>query len=314
MDGRYGGNGGDDDRARRAAGREDDLREGGERRRIELDKRPGSEPYRDAYRDDRDRQGPYRQDPYRQDPYRQDPYRDERYRDDRYRHAGNGRISRADYVPSGLSPWRDIWLHPRLVTRDFLYSSDPLRNALWLALITGVFNAMDRASSSNQGDDVSTLGLIFSILVSGLISGLLTYYVGSWLLKVVGKWVGGVGTTREMRIVSGRITGMLGIMIGLFWVPELLIAGRDAFTLATPLLDSSMTRSLLFSVLVGVESLLAIWAFVLTLHAIGEIHGFSAWKSLLVLILTGILVFLVVFLVVVIVALIFGSLFAAFGF
>ncbi len=235
-------------------------------------------------------------------------------RNNPYRSERNDRIGREEHVPSGLSPWRDIWLHPRLVTRDFLHSTDPLRGALLLALIAGVFNMMDRASNNHQGDHLSTFGLILNILISCVLSGLVTYYVGSWLLKVVGRWVGGVGATREMRIVSGRIFGMLSLMIGILWIPELLIAGRDAFTTATPLLDSSGTRSLLYTVVVGIEVILAVWAFVLILHAIGEIHGFSAWKALLALILTGIIVFLVVFLIILIVALLFGSVLAAFNF
>ncbi|OWA33711.1 hypothetical protein B9G55_20455 [Saccharibacillus sp. O16] len=233
--------------------------------------------------------------------------------DDRYPHERNDRIGREEYVPSGLSPWKDIWLHPRLVTRDYLHSADPLKNALLLALAAGIFNTMDRASSSNQGDDLSTFGLILNILISGLLSGLVMYYVGGWLLKVVGRWVGGVGTTSEMRIVSGRIVGMLTVMIGILWIPELLLAGKDAFTTDTPLLASSVTRALLYTAVVWIEAIMGVWSFVLILHAIGEIHGFSAWKALLVLILTGILVFLVVFLIVIIVALAFGTLLAGFG-
>lgn len=308
MDGRYGGNGGDDDRARRAAGREDDVREGGERRRIELDKRPGSEPYRDAYRDDRDRQGPYRQ-----DPYRNAPYRDDRYRDDRYRQAGNGRISREEYVPSGLSPWRHIWLHPRLVTRDFLHSADPLRNALLLALIAGCVNALNTASTRSWGDDMSTGGLIASVIIVGLISGLLTYYLGAWLLKVVGGWLGGVASTREMRIISGRIQGMLSIMLGVFWIPELLIAGKENFTTLTPVLDGSAGRTLLYFGLLALESLAGLWVFVLILHATGEVHGFSAWKSLLMYVIVGIIGLLLAFILVFVAIMIVGTVITGFS-
>ncbi|OWR27091.1 hypothetical protein CDO73_22830 [Saccharibacillus sp. O23] len=308
MDGRYGGSGGDDDRARRAARREDDGPEGGGRPRIELDKRPGGEPYRDAYRDDRDRQGPYRQDPYRRDPYRED-----RYRDDRYRHAGNGRISRADYVPSGLSPWRHIWLHPRLVARDFLYSADPLRNALLLALIAGCFTALNTASTRNWGDDMSTGGLIASVVIVGLIGGLLTYYLGAWLLKVVGGWLGGVASTSEMRIISGRIQGMLSIMVGLFWIPELLIAGKENFTLLTPVLDANLTRSLLYFGVSMLELAGSVWSGILILHATGEIHGFSAWKALLMYVIVTIIGMLIAFILIFLVIMIVGTVITGFS-
>ncbi len=303
MDGRYGGNGEEDDRARRAARREDDGREGGGRPRVDLDKRSGSEPYRDAYPGDRDRQVPYRQDPYRNAPYR----------DDRYRNEGGGRISRENHVPSGLSPWRDIWIHPRLVARDFLYSADPLRNALALALIAGLFTALNTASTRNWGDDMSTGGLIASVVIVGLIGGLLTYYLGAWLLKVVGGWLGGVASNREMRIISGRIQGMLSIMVGLFWIPELLIAGKENFTLFTPVLDASLMRSLLYFGVAILEFVGTAWAAVVILHATGEIHGFSAWKALLMYVIVTIIGLLIAFIAVFVVIMIVGTFITGFS-
>lgn len=303
MDGRYGGNGEEDDRARRAARREDDGRGGGGRPRIDLDKRSGSEPYRDAYPNDRDRQVPYRQEPYRNAPYR----------DDRYRNEGGGRISRENHVPSGLSPWRDIWMHPRLVARDFLYSADPLRNALPLALIAGLFTALNTASTRNWGDAMSTGGLIASVVIVGLIGGLLTYYLGAWLLKVVGGWLGGVASTREMRIISGRIQGMLSIMVGLFWIPELLIAGKENFTLFTPVLDASLMRSLLYFGVAILEFVGTAWAGVLILHATGEIHGFSAWKALLMYVIVTIIGLLIAFIAVFVVIMIVGTFITGFS-
>lgn len=217
--------------------------------------------------------------------------------------GGRGGQSEELHTPSGLSPWLGVWIHPRLVTRDFMYSSRPLRSALLLAIIASMFSALNTASTRSLGDEFSTLGLILSILVSGLVSGLLTYYVGSWLLKLVGGWLGGEGSIKDMRVVVGRISGMLGIMIGLLWVPELLIAGRENFTSLTPNLDSSAIRTMLYLGFVVLEGILGFWAFVLILHAVGEAHRFSAWRALLMCIILGVVLILIVVVVVVIVAL-----------
>lgn len=214
----------------------------------------------------------------------------------------------------GLSPWLRVWIHPRQVTRDFMRSSDPLRGALLLALIAGVFNALNTASSRNSGDAMSAGGLAVSVLLGGVIGGFVTYYIGAWLMKLVGGWLGGVGSTQDMRIVSGRISGMLGIMVGLFWVPELLIAGMENFTYSTPNLDASMPRTSLYLLFVLLEFVFGVWSFVAILHAAGEAHRFSAWKALLMFVILGVCVFILAFIVILVIALMFGAAFGAFGF
>ncbi|CAM4259261.1 Yip1 family protein [Saccharibacillus endophyticus] len=257
--------------------------------------------------------------------YGQGSYRDEPNEENRYGRQPNdpygkspgeqhGSRREEDRARGGLSPWLRVWIHPRQVTRDFMRSSDPLRGALLLALIAGVFNALNTASTRNSGDVMSAGSLAVSVLLGGLIGGLATYYIGAWLMKLVGGWLGGVGSTRDMRIVSGRISGMLGIMVGLFWIPELLIAGMENFTYLTPNLDASMPRTLLYLLFVLLEFAFSAWSFVAILHAAGEAHRFSAWKALLMFVILGFCVFLLVFIVILVIALTFGAAFGAFGF
>ncbi len=225
-----------------------------------------------------------------------------------------GSRTEEDQSLGGLSPWLRVWLHPRRVTRDFMRSSDPLRGALLLALIAGVFNALNTASARNSGDAMTAGGLAVSVLLGGVIGGLATYYIGAWLMKLVGGWLGGVGSTQDMRIVSGRINGMLSIMVGLFWIPELLIAGMENFTYLTPNLDASVTRTVLYLLFVLLEFAFGAWSFVAILHAAGEAHRFSAWKALLMFVILGVCVFLLAFIVILVIALMFGAAFGAFGF
>ncbi|NGZ75560.1 Yip1 family protein [Saccharibacillus alkalitolerans] len=201
-------------------------------------------------------------------------------------------------IRNGRSPWLEVWLHPRQVTRWFLDSANPLRGALALALVSGVLNAFNSASNGNWGDVYSTGGLIARAIVIGLIGGLIGYYVGSFLIKWVGSWFGGVGSMSDMQVVVGRISGMTSIVLGLLLIPELLIAGRELFTEQTPYLDAHPLRSLLLAAVLFVEFALSVWIFVILLHAIGEAHGFSAWKALLVESILIVAVVVVVFVVV----------------
>ncbi|EXG83191.1 Yip1 family protein [Saccharibacillus sacchari] len=298
MDGRRGNDG--NEGSRNSAGQ----KEGGLFGRDESQNRNSQPGAQSAYG-----QGSYYEESNEEDLYGRQP--DDSY--DGSRQEQRGGQPEEDRSLGGLSPWLRVWIHPRQVTRDFMRSSDPLRGALLLALIAGVFNALNTASTRNSGDTMTASGLAVSVLLGGVIGGLATYYIGAWLMKLVGGWLGGVGSTQDMRIVSGRISGMLAIMVGLFWIPELLIAGMENFTYSTPNLDASMLRTLLYLLFVLLESGFGIWSFVAVLHAAGEAHRFSAWKALLMFVILGVCVFFLAFIVILVVALMFGAAFGAFG-
>ncbi len=64
------------------------------------------------------------------------------------------------------------------------------------------------------------------------------------------------------------------------WVPELALAGQEMLTTATPILAASPLRAVLLVLVILLEVVLGLWSFVLFLKCLGEVHGFSAWKSL----------------------------------
>jgi len=205
------------------------------------------------------------------------------------------------HARDGRSPWLELWLHPRQVTRWFLHSGAPLKNALLLAVIAGVLSAFNTASGGNWGDESSLPMLVVRAVLTGGAAGLLGYYVGAFFLRWVGSWFGGEGSTEDMRVVIGQISSRASILLAMLLIPELLIAGTELFTTATPNLDADSTRSTLLAVVLFIESALGFWLFIVTLHAIGEAHGFSAWKALAVELILGVAIFIVLFAVLMIV-------------
>ena len=45
----------------------------------------------------------------------------------------------------------------------------------------------------------------------------------------------------------------------------------------------------LFQVMLGVQFVVNVWAFIIFLHGLGEVQGFSAWKALLNLIIVAVI-------------------------
>lgn len=66
----------------------------------------------------------------------------------------------------------------------------------------------------------------------------------------------------------------------LLWPPELSLLGREMFTTATPTLDANPILFVPLGFLILLEVVVGVWAFVVFLKALGEAHGFSAWRSL----------------------------------
>ncbi len=66
----------------------------------------------------------------------------------------------------------------------------------------------------------------------------------------------------------------------LFWVPQLLLFGKDMFTTETPRIDSSYLLTGLFWGLAAVEMVIGVWTIVAFLKCLGEVQGFSAWRAL----------------------------------
>ncbi|UFJ42081.1 YIP1 family protein [Brevibacillus humidisoli] len=177
-----------------------------------------------------------------------------------------------------FQPWLTIWTRPRETVRDVL-----LYRLSWLIapvmILSGIGEVLNRAATKSMGDTHSTLQIFgFAILV-GPLSGLLTLFLGSWLLHLTGKWMKGAATLAEVRtaVACGNIP--LAWLL-LLWIPEYLLFGKELFTSRTPVIDSNpfllwTLLAFLFMELVG-----TVWAFICFIHCLGEVQRFSAWKAL----------------------------------
>ncbi|OBZ11820.1 hypothetical protein A8L34_15945 [Bacillus sp. FJAT-27264] len=182
---------------------------------------------------------------------------------------------------ASLTPWLSVWTAPRRTIRGFLDSGNPRRNMIWLSMAAGFLSALGRASSKNLGDAMSLPTIFLMSIPAGIVGGLFTLYVGSFLLKIIGGWLGGQGSRAELQTALARGLFMPAVLLGLMWVPELLFLGKEMFTSEMPSLESNMAALLVYFICVVLELVFGVWSFIITMKAIGEAHRFSAWKALL---------------------------------
>ena len=197
----------------------------------------------------------------------------------------------------GVTPFFSIWVRPRRTMRAII-DSNPQRLVLVLAALSGFGSALDNASTSSIGDgnSIPVVAIVALSAVAGSLGGILTLYVGGFVMKWAGRPLGGRATQVEVRAALAWSTVPLIWALPL-WIPELALAGREMFTTATPILAASPLRAVLLVLVVLLEVVLGIWSFVLFLKCLGEVHGFSAWKSLAAVLLSVLAIALVALIV-----------------
>ncbi len=108
---------------------------------------------------------------------------------------------------------------------------------------------------------------------------------------------GGVGTWKETLLGVAWCSIPYVTKNILFWIPQLLIFGREMFTSQTPLIDSNIVFMALFYFFGLIELVFFVWYYVVLSHGMGEIHGFSAWKGFVSVVLPPVVLFTLMFVI-----------------
>ncbi|WP_033543944.1 YIP1 family protein [Planococcus sp. CAU13] len=175
-----------------------------------------------------------------------------------------------------LNPFLSIWTRPKETVRQFI-DHNKLGLSVLLTCIAGIGTAITAMQESGWFSDLGPAGLYSSILIAGILSGLLNVGINTLLYTGIGKLYGGHGNMRDMATAMGPM-----MMPHIFILPVLLIIvfiyGEQFF--AAPA-DFALTNLPLgIFLLVTVLTLFAsIWTAIITSKAIGVVHGFSSWRG-----------------------------------
>ncbi len=192
----------------------------------------------------------------------------------------------------GRSLWLSMWMRPRATARVALdrgWQPWLLVGAMGLIALRGL-SRLDL----DRGEDVAyNLGVSLVPVVVGILFGPIALYAAGWMYALSGRLIGGVGTSRDVRTVLGW-TWSITVVVGLLWIPRVLVAGFEAFSLDTPIVFASASRSVLIGCIDGIDVALSFWLFFAAIQGIAEAHRFSAWRALgAVLLVVGTIVFVV---------------------
>ena len=197
-----------------------------------------------------------------------------------------------------LNPWRSIWLKPRATIRQIV-TTNPEHHVVALAAAAGVVQTLLHAVNENYGDEFGLLPILLFALVLAPIFGVVMLYVVAVLLRWTGRWLGGVGTLRDLRaaIAWGSAPTVMG---GVGMLVALLVAGHDLFSTVQPWLARNPVLMMIAGVGLVVQGVTAMWSFFTGLKCVAEVQEFSAWKAL------GNYVLVIVIMIAVVFAIVFG--------
>lgn len=174
-----------------------------------------------------------------------------------------------------LNPWVSIWTRPRATIRQIVMA-DPTRHVALIAMVAGFAEALSNAEGRSLGEQLGLPAVLMFCLILGPIGGLLGLYIAGALLRWTGSWLGGHASSEQVRAAYAW-SSVPALWLLPIWVPKILIFGRRLF-MDVPF--ASETHRAIFLLFALIELVVGIWAMVVFLKCLGEVHGFSAWKAL----------------------------------
>ena len=137
------------------------------------------------------------------------------------------------------NPWFAMWTRPRETIRSIV-AEESARSVTIVAALGGIAESLTRMSGTfAQGLSLPSM-LFFAVLV-GAVAGVTATWIVSVLLAWTGAWIGGRADAVETRVALGWSYVPMAWSLA-FWLPALLLFGRDIVLWTTP--RSSRNRGL----------------------------------------------------------------------
>lgn len=180
---------------------------------------------------------------------------------------------------SSLNLFFNIWVRPRSTIRHII-DTDPTKHVIILAIISGIYQTLDRAASNSLGDDLSLVSIIVTSLIGGAIGGIISLYIGGVLFRWSGSLFGGKAKLIEVRAALAW-SSVPDIVLLIVFVPIIIIYGRDWFTSSTAWMDANEAMFLITIVILTFFGLILVaWKAIIVIKCLAEVHQFSAWRGL----------------------------------
>jgi len=194
-----------------------------------------------------------------------------------------------------MNPFITIWFSPKRTIRAIV-DQNPKFLVLFLALMAGAVEVgMQGVTLASQFNAPLLWTVIFSAVIGGVL-GLIGLYFFGFLYRWIGSWFGGKATGAEARAAVAWAKVPTFVIFGI-WLLIYFLAGDvlGALSRAPEQLSGGTVALVLGYVAAGFW--FGTWSFVMLCLMLGEVHGFSGWKGLLIVLIQSVLLIPVVFVI-----------------
>ncbi len=183
--------------------------------------------------------------------------------------------------------WTMMWFKPRQGMKIVL-NSEPSYHYLLLIVLGGIGQAFSNAAAQGLGNLFSTVQIIGLCIFLGPLSGYLSVLIGGWVFKWVGEKLGGSGSIGQIR--QAIAWSWVPIVSTLpLWLVKWLLFKNEMFTTDTPFIDSHPLLRQLYGFIGLIDLVLGLWVLVILYNTVAEAHGFTLWRGVGTVILSGLL-------------------------
>ena len=188
------------------------------------------------------------------------------------------RLAPAEVSPQAksVSPFLSIWTRPRETIRRIV-DTDPTKYVITLTLSRGLVTSVVLLVASGLVSSLPLLTVLGIAIVLGPVANIVFLYIGSALLRLTGRLLGGRASSQEARAAwawSGWPTMFsTALLAPIRMVLDGIPGAPNTFEIS----------SALFKILWGGYPALAtsmqLWTTVIMLKCFAEVHRFSAWRA-----------------------------------
>lgn len=178
-----------------------------------------------------------------------------------------------------INPWLSIWCRPRETIRKIV-NFNPKFRFIILSGLYGFPMLLHIAQNLSLAENFTTLGIVIVAAILSVFIGMLGITISSALLLWTGRWIGGKGTYFPVRaaVSWSNVPNFFTVIV---WFALLAMYGKQIFMEDFAEGTLAGANQMIFTGAMVIQAVLAIWSFIILVKGLGEVHGFSAWRGVL---------------------------------
>ena len=186
------------------------------------------------------------------------------------------------------NPWLRMWVKPRETIRGIV-TKDPDFRLYHLAAIYGFPMLLQFAQSLSLATTYSFWAILIASMLLSIVAGMLGFTISSALVHWIGKWLGGVGSFREIRAAIAW-SSVPNVAVIVLWIILMGLFGGGLFYKEFP--EMALTGWLygVTSLIFVLMTVLSVWSFILLITGVSEVQKFSVWRGIVNIILPFVIV------------------------